>query len=210
MKLYFLIAFLLFFASSKGFANIPNNGDLASIAFNKNLTVKTRWRALMALAVTQEEKSLVHLERAVKSRDWFMRDSGIKAMNQVAPERALIWARRMIHDPALVVRTTVVQVFRQRGQIADVDLLWGELDNEINFKRGESLWIRHHIVTTLATLSSPVDAPRFVKLLDDADQRVRKASVGALESLTGNEPAYKGKSLTQKVAHWKNYDTTLL
>ena len=164
----------------------------------------------MALAVTQEEKSLVHLERAVKSRDWFMRNAGIIAMNQIAPERALIWARRLIHDPALVVRTSVVPVFRQRGQIADRDLLWRELDNKINFKKGESLWIRHHIVTALATLSSPVDAPKFLKLLDDADQRVRKASVMALESLTGSEPAYKGKNLTQKVVHWKNYDTSLL
>ena len=208
--LYFPIVLLIFFTTPQSFASIPNNRDLASIAFNKTLTVKTRWRALMALAVTQEEKSLVHLERAVKSRDWFMRDAGIMAMNQVAPTRALIWARRMIHDPALVVRTTVVQVFRQRGQIADVDLLWGELDNKINFKRGESLWVRHHIVTALATLSSPADAPKFLRLLDDSDQRVRKAAVGALESLTGNEPSYKDSSLTQKIAHWKNYNTSLL
>ncbi len=210
MKLYFLIISLLFFATLKSFASIPNNGDLASIAFNKDLTVKTRWRALMALAVTQEEKSLIHLEKAVRSKDWFMRNAGIIAMNQIAPETALTWARRMIHDPALVVRTTVVLVFQKRGQIADRDLLWRELNNKINFKRGESLWIRHHIVTTLATLSSPVDAPKFLKLLDDADQRVRKASVMALESLTGNEPSYKGNSLTQKIVHWKNYDAALL
>ena len=210
MKLHFLIVYMLFFVSLKSFASIPNNGDLAAIAFNKDLTVKTRWRALMALAVTEEEKSLVHLERAVRSKDWFMRNAGIIAMNQIAPERALTWARRMIHDPALVIRTTVVLVFQQRGQIADIDLLWRELNNKINFKRGESLWIRHHIVTTLATLSSPSDAPKFLNLLDDADQRVRKASVMALESLTGNQPAYKGNSLTQKVAHWKNYDTSLL
>ena len=210
MKLNFLIISLLICTTLKSFASIPNNGDLASIAFNKSLTVKTRWRALMALAVTQEERSLVHLERAVRSKDWFMRNAGIIAMNQIAPERALNWARRMIHDPALVVRTTVVLVFRQRGQIADIDLLWKELDNKINFKRGESLWIRRHIVTALATLSSPSDTPKFLKLLDDSDYRVRKASVMALESLTGNEPSYKGKTLTQKVAHWKNNNSSLL
>lgn len=210
MKLHFFIIFLLFFTTLQSFASLPKNRDLASIAFNKDLTVKTRWRALMALAVTQEERSLVHLERAVRSKDWFMRNAGIIAMNQIAPEKALTWARRMIHDPALVVRTTAVLVFQQRGQISDRDLLWRELDNKINFKRGESLWIRHHIVTTLATLSSPSDVPKFLKLLDDSDQRVRRASVIALESLTGNEPSYKGSSLNQKVAHWKNYNTSLL
>ena len=210
MKLCFLIISLFFFTTLKGFASIPNNRDLASIAFNDSLTVKTRWRALMALAVTEEEKSLVHLERAVRSKDWFMRNAGIIAMNQIDPEKALTWARRMIHDPALVVRTTVVLVFQKRGQISDIDLLWRELDNEINFKRGESLWIRRHIVTALATLSSPSDVPKFLKLLDDSDQRVRKASVMALESLTGNEPSYQRNSLTQKVAHWKSYDASLL
>ena len=210
MKLYFLIISLLVCTTVKSFASLPTNRDLASIAFNKDLTVKTRWRALMALAVTQEERSLIHLERAVRSRDWFMRNAGIIAMNQIAPEKALTWARRMIHDPALVVRTTVVLVFQKRGQIADIDLLWRELDNKINFKRGESLWIRRHIVTTLATLSSPSDAFKFLKLLDDSDQRVRKASVMALESLTGNEPSYRGNSLTQKITHWKNYDVSVL
>lgn len=205
-KPYLLICLLLILATQSQ-AALPNNGDLAAIAFNQNLTVKTRWRALMALAITQEEKSLTHLENAVKSRDWFMRDAGLIAMSQIAPEMALSWARRMIHDPALVVRTTAVIVFQKRGKATDTDLLWNELDNKINFKRGESLWIRHHIVTTLGILSSPSDIPKFIPLLDDSDQRVRKASVTALETLTGEKPSYQGHHLTQKIAYWKKYNT---
>ena len=206
-KLHVLIICLLLLFTTQGKAAPAHNKDLAAIAFNQNLTVKTRWRALMALAITQEEKSLVHLENAVKSRDWFMRNAGLIAMSQIAPEMALSWARRMIRDPALVVRTTAVIVFQKRGKATDIDLLWSELDNKINFKRGESLWIRHHIVRTLGTLSPPSDISKFIPLLDDADQRVRKASIIALETLTGDKPSYQGQHFTQKVTYWKKYST---
>lgn len=206
-KIYSLIV-ISFLMVVKSFANIPENKskDLAAIAFDSNLTVKTRWRALMSLAISQEERSLVYLENAVKSKDWFMRDAGLIAMGQIAPQRALYWARRLIHDPALVVRTTAVLIFKEKGQIDDVGLLWKELNNTINFKKGQSLWIRHHIVTALAHLSSPVDVPKFIPLLDDSDHRVRNASIIALETLTGQKPRYKSQDITQKVAHWKNYE----
>ena len=198
----------LTFTAIIGFAAIPppQDQDLASIAFDSNLTVKTRWRALMALAVSQEERSLVYLENAVKSKDWFMRDAGLIAMGQIAPEKALYWARRLIHDPALVVRTTAVHIFKERGTSSDIGLLWRQLNNKINFKRGQSLWIRHHIVSALARLSSPIDASKFISLLDDKDQRVRTASVTALETLTGERPSYNNQNLAQKVAHWKRYE----
>ena len=205
---FFIFVGFLSLLAVTSFASIPENKDtdLASIAFDNSLTVKTRWRALMSLAVSQEERSLVYLENAVKSKDWFMRDAGLMAMGQIAPKRALYWARRLIHDPALVVRTTAVLVFKDRGQINDIDLLWRELNNKINFKKGQSLWIRHHIVTALAHLSSPGDVPKFIPLLDDSDHRVRNASITALETLTGQKPQYQSQDMTQKVAHWKNYE----
>lgn len=199
----FMVCFL---GGFKGFAAIPPPPDLASIAFDDKLTVKTRWRALMALAVSQEERSLSYLEEAVRSKDWFMRDAGLMAMGQIAPERALYWARRMIHDPALVVRTTAVSIFKERGQHIDIPLLWEQLNHKINFKKRQSLWIRHHIVTALARLSSPIDLPKFMPLLDDSDPRVRRSTIVALENLTGEKPKYKEQNLTQKIAHWKRQD----
>ncbi len=207
VHLNLLLIYFLFGVSFQSFASVPHETNLASIAFDQKLTVKTRWRALMALAITQEEKSLLHLENALKSKDWFMRNAGLIAMGQIAPARALQRARQLILDPALVVRTSAVMIFQQRGTSHDVDFLWNQLNNRINFKRKQSLWIRHHIVTAIGILGSPLDIPRLIALLDDQDIRVRKASVRALEILTEYQPYQQNNinNLTLKINHWKNY-----
>ena len=163
-------------------------GELRTVAFDPEKPYQIRWRALMSLAWMGQKESKQDLELALKSKDWFMRDGALLALSQIDSVSAKIWARKLLADPALVVRTTAVKVIRRLNDTESETQLWGELYRKINYRGNQSLWVRRHIVETLAEFSSQGTEKKFAVLLDDPDQSLHLPAMRALERLTGKKP----------------------
>jgi HEAT repeat protein len=179
--------------------------ELEQMSFDTNLPLKNRWTAIMSLTLKDKYKSQRVLERAIKSPDWFMRDAGLLAMETVDSKRALALARKLLKDPALVVRTRAAKIFKRHGELQDQGLLWEELENQRNYRNGQSLWVRRHIVQALAKVSDQSHVYQFIRLLDDSDVRVSQSAVMVLETLTGQKLGGRTEPHTHKVSYWKKW-----
>jgi HEAT repeat protein len=167
----------------RGGEDVPE--ALAGLAFDKSQALGVRWKALTALAMTERERAAPVVERALTSPEWYLRNAGLIAMTYVSEPRALSWSAQLLNDPALVVRTAAVQTLRKLGAREHRDLLWDKLYAKENFKGRQSLWIRRHIVETLAVLARRGEEHRFVRVLADEDASLHRPATEALEKITG-------------------------
>lgn len=179
--------------------------QLRKIAFADHHIIETRWKALMTLTMIAGPESLPDLELALRNSDWFMRDAGLKAMAKVAPEKAKIWAKKLMSDPALVVRSSAVQVIKNLKDQTATDLLWEKLYASNNFRGAQSLWVRRHIVETLSTFAKKGDEPKFIKVLADKDKSLHSSASMALTRITGLEPQRKDKSFRSDSEFWQSW-----
>jgi HEAT repeat protein len=175
---------------------------LQKLAFDHKLPLKVRWKALASMAIIAKSESLPDLEKAVRSKDWFMRDAGLKAMRFASPNSARPWARRLIEDPSLIVRTSAVQTMKKLKDQKSIPLLWKSLYDKKNFRNTQSLWVRRHIVETLSLLESEKSLSRFIHILKDRDKSLHKPAVYALERLTRKRLGKKNEPIEHKRAYW--------
>ena len=156
---------------------------LAEMAFNSKESLEVRWDALVTLGRIDSKFAKPHLEKALVSSDWFMRNAALIVVSYGERDWAIQKARLALHDPALVVRTAAVKVLSDLKATEAKPLLWEKINSSENFKRGQSLWIRPLIAQALVDLAQPEDKEAFQKLLKDRDGQVQKAAQLALASL---------------------------
>ena len=157
--------------------------SMTRLAFDQNSQMAVRWRSLISIGYLEPQNPF--LEKAVQHKDWLVRNAGLLALANGSRDKALKWSRKLLDDPALVIRTEAVKVIRRLKAIEMESILWENLNHQKNFKKGEGLWIRKHIVEALGDFSRPGQEKQFIELLYDKDPRVHKAAIGALEKITG-------------------------
>lgn len=177
-----------------------------SMAFNEEQPMSVRWRALMAAAESRGEKSTKDLLKAGAHKQWFMRNAALIALSEVNPEEGRKLAQKLLKDKALVVRSAAVDSLQKNTSLEVRELLWEELNQKYNFKKSQSLWIRHQIVEILAQKPLDRETQTFAQLLSDKDERLHMPAVRGLEKLTGvrlgGEAPMKQSVL---VGLWKDY-----
>ena len=139
---------------------VKSQGDLhfknfLAVAFNEEQSMALRWRALMAAAEAGQEKAIPELIKASNHNQWFMRNAALIAMSELNPSEGIKLAQKLIKDKALVVRSAAVEVLEKNMNSEVRELLWAELNQSYNFKKEQSLWVRHQIVSALA--ARPLD-----------------------------------------------------
>lgn len=147
--------------------------ELKKIVFDNQATITERWKALMKLSVSKGRASLPDLEQALNSKDWFLRDGALRATCAIDESLGKKWARYLLSDPALVVRTTAVDMIRRLNDLDAKENLWSELNQKRNFRFGNSLWVRKHIVAVLLQFDPEMKDERFATLLDDKDLAIK-------------------------------------
>lgn len=177
---------------------------LIDISETDTYPMDVRWKALTAAAVHQREKSADDLLKASESKDWFMRNASLVALQEYAPKKARAAARRLVMDPALVVRSAAVRVLAKDDSSEASEILWKELAEGYNRRGKQSLWIRGEIARALAAKAAPNELNRIAQLLNDEDAGVQAAAVQGLERLTGKRLG-EGIAADQRVGLWKNY-----
>jgi len=160
---------------------------LKELFFNKKETLNIRWISLTSMARLYPKDSLPLISGALKSSVWFLRNVGLVALEIVDPPQAVRWAGRLLNDPSLVVRTAAVQMIQKHKAREYKAQLQEKLNAKDSFLKNESLWIRHHIVSTLASFAQPGEEHYFIPLLQDQDTRVQHSAIRALEKITGKK-----------------------
>lgn len=158
---------------------------LTQLAFDDSQNLAVRWKSLTALAITQKRKSIPVLERALVSKEWFMRNAAMIAMARADEQATLKWVDKMMEDPALVVRTAAVEAIRTLAAREKNLMLWEKLYAKENFKKQQSLWIRRRIVETLASFARRGEEGRFIRVLEDPDVSLHPPALEALSKITG-------------------------
>tara|TARA_B100001248_G_scaffold262733_1_gene261891 strand:- start:11205 stop:11873 length:669 start_codon:yes stop_codon:yes gene_type:complete len=164
-------------------------GELVEIINNARASFRLRYKAYSTLVQLQPSKK--NLLMGLASHEWFMRDLGIKLAAKYRPKLAKIYAEKYLTDPSLVVRTSAVKILKELQVKESTESLWEALHSKQNFRGQQSLWVRKHIVSALASLHSGdrhMWAKRFRSILDDRDASLHAHALYALAGLYPNGP----------------------
>lgn len=184
----------------------PGMQNLKRIAEDAKQTLNVRWKAITAVGQLDARAHQPFLEKFLSAREWYLRSAGLHAVKYGPREVTLKWCRQLLDDPALVVRSTAVQVigFIKGSELKDV--LWERLYAAENYHRGRSLWIRKSIVEELSKFAQPRDSVRFLRLLNHEDQALHPIVVSALGRLTGiSRDQRKYPSLDDQKQAWSEW-----
>lgn len=176
--------------------------EMREIAFSKNYPMSLRWRAVMGMAEARKGKALPELLLAADDNEWFIRNAALIALTHAAPTQAVQTAKKLLLDKALVVRSAAVEVIQVDLNLGNRDLLWEQLENRINFKREQSLWIRPQIVEALAKEPRSNEVRMFARLLHDQDLKIQEFAIKGLENATGKKIGSGKISRSKLVALW--------
>lgn len=175
---------------------------LAHVAFDPKMGLQQRWRAITTMGRMNPTRFQKELERALKSKDWFMRNAALIALQTASHDFAVQQSTALLSDPALVVRTQAVRNLIQLDARETEPRLWREIFSPRNFRGTESLWVRAHMAEALAKFTTPGRAKFFQRLLLEPDERLHKWAVIGLESTTGFKMTDRGEPVVIRRQKW--------
>ena len=157
--------------------------DLEQFARNPRSSLQMRWRAITSLPAVKgsRKQTLSYLRGHLKSKTWWQRSAALISLDRLDTELAVEAAFELMRDPALMVRSSAVDLIARKGSSQDKSRLWGFVNDKINFHRGQGLWVRQQIIETLAKdRIQPTDQFRY--FANDKDQKVRKIARARLQN----------------------------
>jgi hypothetical protein len=178
---------------------------LVALAKSDNVPLSVRWKAVTNLGRVFPMHSKIVLREFTYSKEWYLRNASLVALKIAYEPMALQAAIRLLDDKALVVRTAAVQMIEELGSRDDARKLWAALNHPRNFRNNKSLWIRPHIMRTLAKFSQPGDELKFASFINDRDPKVQLWTLYALEKVTGDQAKNKDLSFRQRKKKWTSW-----
>lgn len=161
--------------------------ELREIAVAASTSLPIRWRAVQRLAQVDFTENQFFFNELLDHKDWFMRNAGMVALSQSADvEEKLRAALKLIKDPALVVRSAAAEQLFELKDARSWPHLVEAIYAQQNFHKGQSLWVRAQIASTLSELARPGQESVLVDLVKDKDINIRNAAVRGLERLTNS------------------------
>jgi HEAT repeat protein len=160
-------------------------GTFKKVIFDKNELLEVRWRAVTAFGRLKPLEARPVLETCLQSSEWYLRNAAVLVLPYQEREWALMKARGLLQDSAVVVRSSAVDVLAHLGAVEAEEDLWKSLNAKENFKKGQSLWVRKKIAQTLEKFVQKKSEPRLRLLLSDDDRSVQAVAVNALNKIYG-------------------------
>ena len=181
-------------------AAVKDFSDFIKVVKNEKMAMNVRWRALMQSTELAKGNDVDEIRSFVESKEWYLRNAALVALQKVDPARAEIEALKLLSDKALVVRSAAVEVVGQNMNEENKKILIQEVDKGYNFNKASSLWIRRQILEKVARVATDKDQIVFVKNLFDPDKKISELCAHTLERLTGKKLARK-----KFVDNWRKY-----
>lgn len=171
-------------------------------AFDSNQNIQMRWRAVTTMGRLDAQYFKKDLERALTSKEWYIRNAALIAILNDDREITLKWSTQLLKDPALMVRTQAVRNLVGINAIEAEPILWQQIWDKRNFRNKESLWVRAHMAEALARMASHGRAKYFQKLILDPDPRLHKWAIMGLERSTGMKMSDKKEPIDIQRQKW--------
>jgi HEAT repeat protein len=179
--------------------------ELRNIAINDKKAMNLRWRAIVSLGMLYPLTSETLLHKLIGSKKWFIRNSAIIGLSYGNKETILPILKKLMSDPSLVVRTSVVQIIEKLSLNELKPLMWKKLYAAENYRKSESLWVRKYLAKALAKLSSDEDISKLMILLEDQDEKLWAYALTGLKKITGRQIAQQNEPLLAQKQKWKNW-----
>ncbi|MBL7669543.1 MAG: HEAT repeat domain-containing protein [Bdellovibrionaceae bacterium] len=179
--------------------------ELRGLSRNPQQSMQVRWQSLMLMSEMNPRASIQELLKATASTEWFMRNAGLVALEQVQKTRAVEVAQELIRDKALVVRSAAVEVLSRSLSPAIREVFWQELYKQYNFRAERSLWVRAQILQALAQQPQENEGKIFERLLSEKDPNIQTVSMLALERLYGLKLGKAETPVVQKISLWQKH-----
>ncbi len=177
--------FLCLFFAAQAYSAVEDFSAHLSSAANSKLSMSQRWVSLIKAAKAASADELTQIKKFSESKEWFMRNAALVALNKVDKSAAMIEAKRLIYDRSLVVRSAAVEIISSNLSEENKNILSVEMSKAYNFHKTSSLWIRKQIVEKLSIAASLADRDFFVRGLFDSDKEIAKMSAKMLSKITG-------------------------
>ena len=158
--------------------------NLIALMNDDTAPMEARWRAVTAMGRLGGKLSLPELKQALHSKVWYLRNAALVSSVQIDHDQALTWAKELISDKALVVRSAAVDVMTDLKDSRSKSILWQKLNSKENFRGKQSLWIRRKIVESLAVIEEKGSEQKFGMILADKDETLYPPAIKALERIT--------------------------
>jgi HEAT repeat protein len=178
---------------------------LTALMFDKNASMDIRWRAVTAAGLLGGNTLKPQVEKALAANEWFIRNAGLIALESMDKSQAKVWAKKLLNDKALIVRSAAVDTLTRLDDQSAAAILWKKLDSKENFRGAQSLWIRKQITIALARLDKGESHGKFIGLLEDRDEAVQEAAIRALELRTGQKLGTDKEPVKFKRAYWQQW-----
>lgn len=148
--------------------------------------METRWKSLTLLAQLAKKPG-PHIDKALRSSQWFMRSAGLTALESLDMKKAKSWARYQLQkDPALMVRMKAFEVLAKEPDDKTLDLFWQKISSSDSYHHKKSLWIRNDLAVALSKHPRKKDLNKWVQLLHDPEQQIQKAAAHVLTKIHGD------------------------
>ena len=180
--------------------NEQNFSSQIARAKNQALPMAQRWDALIKSAEAADGKQIKQVLAFAKSKDWYMRNALLVALDKMGTDLAYDNAKALVSDKALVVRSAAVDILTRLESQEVRDLLARELNRKYNFVGKKSLWIRAQIMKNLVKKPYQSEREYFSKLLFDNDPEISLMSMQALEKIS--QVHFDGENA---LASWKKF-----
>jgi hypothetical protein len=172
--------------SQNAFAAIPTKDtkqNPRNIVFNNQYPLEMRWDAYHKIVTKNKKESIPMAKKAVKSKDWFLREAGLKTFVALKPQEAKVIARDLFEkDPSMLVRAQALSAIKILDDKSTEKLLWKSLKDPKNFRGDQSLWIRPKVVATLMEFKMG-NKEQYKALLDDKDPQIQRLAKEAIAKL---------------------------
>ena len=133
--------------------------------------------------------------------------SGLTILKDPSSAEAL---ERALFDGALVVRSAAADALGVMGSRRSSTALSESLNVPGNFRDGQSLFVRFHIVAALGSIGSIGGIDALISVLDGQEPALQALAVASLEAITGNrfaDPSAPHGAAPGKdeVSRWKSW-----
>jgi HEAT repeat protein len=163
------------------------------------------WVAARALGRVGGQEALQTLMGGLKSKRIMARLGSVSGLGLLGDQQAVSSLEATLYDKAMMVRAAAADALGLLGQPASAAALGAALDVPANFRAGQSLFVRKHIIDAIGALGSTSSLPLLVKSTGDADPTVQLAARNALIKMTGESFGRSAQVTPEETQAWQTW-----
>jgi HEAT repeat protein len=163
------------------------------------------WVAARALGRIGGDEARTGLEAGLKSSRIMSRLGSISGLGLMKDLQATPAIEAALYDKAMMVRAAAADALGLFRQPSSAGALGKSLNISANFRSGQSLFVRKHIVDALGAVGSSASLQLLVTSVGDADPAVQLSARKALVKMTGKSFGHASEVSAEEAASWASW-----